>query len=219
MQVVERIEKAALEVFAEAEEERPEGAPPLYEHSLILIGFGLGGTGSHVGQVRIQLLEGEKRDMTTFELTRRWRKKLGTVPEAESIQFRSSLHRGGTPIEVHLSIDDYDQLLLAAEELKDVLRRIPGVFEIDDSFLPGKQEFQMKLKPAASNLGLTLDDLARQVRHAFYGAEALRFQRDKDEVKVKVRYPEAERRSLSSVEDMYIRAPDGSEVPLSLIHI
>ncbi len=217
LQVVDRIEKAALEVFAEVDAERPEGAPSLYEHSLILIGHGADSTGSHVGQVRIQLLEGEKRDITTFELTRRWRKKLGDVPEAESILFRSSLHRGGNPIEVHLSIDDYDQLLLAADELKDVLRRIPGVFEIDDSFLPGKQEFQMKLKPAASNLGLTLDDLARQVRHAFYGAEALRFQRDKDEVKVKVRYPEAERRSLGSVEDMYIRAPDGSEVPFSLV--
>jgi len=217
LKVVERVEKAALEVFAEADAERPEGAPSLYEHSLLLIGRGSDTTGSHVGQVRIQLLEGEKRDITTFELTRRWRKKLGAVPEAESILFRSSIHRSGNPIEVHLSLDDYDQLLQAAEDLKDVLRRIPGVFEIDDSFQPGKQEFQMKLKPAASSLGLTLEDLARQVRHAFYGAEALRFQRDKDEVKVKVRYPEAERRSLSNVEDMYIRAPDGSEVPFSLV--
>ncbi len=215
--VVERVERAALDVFAEADAERPDGAPSLYEHSLILIGRGADATGSHVGQVRIQLLEGEKRDITTFELTRRWREKLGAVPEAESILFRSSIHRSGNPIEVHLSLDDYDQLLMAAEDLKDVLRRIPGVFEIDDSFQPGKQEFQMKLKPAASSLGLTLDDLARQVRHAFYGAEALRFQRDKDEVKVKVRYPEAERRSLSNVEDMYIRAPDGSEVPFNLV--
>ena len=217
LQVVERIEKAALAVFDEVDAERPAGVPRIYDHSFILIGRGSGETGSHTGQVRIQLLEGEQRDISTFELTRRWREKLGTVPEAESILFRSSLHRGGNPVEVHLSIDDYDQLLLAAEDLKDVLRRIPGVFEIDDSFLPGKQEFQMKLKPAASNLGLTLDDLARQVRHAFYGAEALRFQRDKDEIKVKVRYPKSERRSLGNLEDMYIRAPDGSEVPFNLV--
>ena len=90
---------------------------------------------------------------------------------------------------------------------------IPGVFDIEDSFQQGKKEMQLKLKPAAASLGLTLNDLARQVRHAFYGAEALRIQRDKDEVKVKVRYPEAERRALGNVEDMYIRTPDGSAVP------
>jgi multidrug efflux pump subunit AcrB len=217
LQVIDRIEKAALEVFAEVDAERPSDAPPIYDHSFIMIGRGFSETGSHVGQVRIQLLEGEKRDISTFELTRRWRKKLGTVPEAEAMLFRSSIHRGGNPVEVHLSIDDNEQLLLAAEDLKNVLRQIPGVFEIDDSFLPGKQEFQMKLKPAASSLGLTLEDLARQVRHAFYGAEALRFQRDKEEIKVKVRYPKSERRSLGNLEDMYIRTPDGSEVPFNLV--
>jgi multidrug efflux pump subunit AcrB len=76
---------------------------------------------------------------------------------------------------------------------------------------------QLKLKPAARSLGLTLSDLAQQVRHAFYGAEALRFQRDKDEVKVLVRYPGSERKSLSYVEDMRIRALDGSEVPFNQV--
>jgi multidrug efflux pump subunit AcrB len=74
---------------------------------------------------------------------------------------------------------------------------------------------QLKLRPAARSLGLTLDDLAQQVRHAFYGAEALRFQRDQDEVKVLVLYPESERKSLGDVEEMRIRSPDGSEVPFS----
>ncbi len=66
------------------------------------------------------------------------------------------------------------------------LQRYPGVFDVSDSFLPGKKEIQLKLKPSARSLGLTLDDLARQVRHAFYGAEALRLQRGKDELKVMV---------------------------------
>ena len=83
----------------------------------------------------------------------------------------------------------------------------------ETAFCRGKQEMQIKLRPLASTLGLTLSDLARQVRHAFYGAEALRMQRDKDEVKVLVRYPGSERKSLANAEEMRIRTSTGYEVP------
>nr|MDJ0810791.1 efflux RND transporter permease subunit [Desulfobacterales bacterium] len=211
--VVNRLERDARAVVKELESGQSAIAPPLIEHVMIQIGRHSGSTGSHLGTIRIQLVDGEQRDVSTFDITRAWRQRIGTVPEADAVTFRSSLHRAGNPIEVHLALDDNAQLVQAAKELKDVISRIPGVFDIEDSFRQGKQEMQLKLKPAAANLGLTLDDLARQVRHAFYGAEALRIQRDKDEVKVKVRYPDAERRALGNVEDMYIRAPDGSEVP------
>jgi multidrug efflux pump subunit AcrB len=105
----------------------------------------------------------------------------------------------------------------AADALKMELEGYPGVFDISDSFLPGKDEMQLKLKPAARSLGLTLNDLAQQVRHAFYGAEALRLQRDQDEVKVLVRYPEFERKSLGHIERMRIRTADGSEVPFNQV--
>ena len=105
----------------------------------------------------------------------------------------------------------------AADALKLELQRYPGVFDISDSFLPGKQEMQLRLKPAARSLGLTLEDLARQVRHAFYGAKALSLQRGKDEIDIMVRYPEAERRSLGSIEKMRIRSPAGIEVPFSMV--
>jgi multidrug efflux pump subunit AcrB len=114
-------------------------------------------------------------------------------------------------------LDNHDRLLAAADELKDELKGYPGVFDVADSFLPGKEEMQIKLKPAARSLGLTLNDLAQQVRHAFYGAEALRLQRGQDEVKVLVRYPVSERKSLSRVEEMRIRAADGTEVPFGQV--
>jgi multidrug efflux pump subunit AcrB len=218
-QVVAYLEQTALEVLDEAGRNRPKDAPPLLEYSFSTIGAQLGRhgrpgeSGAHLAQVWIQLLDGEIRDISSMKLNNLWRRRVGTIPDAESISFKSELHSAGNPVEVHLSLDDHDLLLTAAEDLKTELKRYPGVFDIGDSFLPGKEEMQLKLKPAASSLGLTLRDLARQVRHALYGAEALRFQRDKDEVKVLVRYPENQRKSLGHVEEMRIRTPDGFEVP------
>jgi multidrug efflux pump subunit AcrB len=220
--VVAYVEEAARDLLSELDKDRPDGAPALLEYSLSLIGRHSGrggaiGTGGHLGQVWINLLDTEEREFSTSELTRKWRKKIGVIPDAESISFRSEIHSAGNPIEVHLSSDDHEQLLAAADTLKNELKGFPGVFDIGDSFLPGKKELQLKLKPAARSLGLTLNDLARQVRHAFYGAEALRLQRDKSEVKVLVRYPDAERRSVGFIEEMRIRSPEGMEVPFSQV--
>ncbi|MCG6878150.1 MAG: efflux RND transporter permease subunit [Deltaproteobacteria bacterium] len=220
--VVKRLEETARETIAETEKQRPDGGEPLLEYMISLVGLHTGGhgpnagtgqSGSHLAQVFVQLLEGEKRDVSAVDLIKLWRKKVGVIPDAESIVFQSDLFSAGNPVEVHLSLDDHEQLLAATDDLKRELDKYPGVFDVSDSFLPGKEEMQLKLKPAAKSLGLTLSDLAQQVRAAFYGAEALRLQRDQDEVKVLVRYPEEERRSLGFVEEMRIRSPDGQEVP------
>ncbi|MDX2502452.1 MAG: efflux RND transporter permease subunit, partial [Deltaproteobacteria bacterium] len=220
--VIDRIEQAALEAVAEADRQRPSEAPSLMEYSLMLVGVHSGrgasrGSGGHLAQIWINLVNSEDREISTAALAREWRKKVGSIPDAESITFRSEIHGAGNPVEIHLSMDDTDQLIAAAEELKMELGRYPGVFDISDSFLPGKKEMQLKLKPAARTLGLTLDDLARQVRHAFYGAEALRMQRGKDELKVMVRYPASDRKSLGFVEDMRIRTPAGDQVPFNQV--
>ena len=216
------MEQAALEAISEAEQKRSKSAEPLLEYSMLQVGRHSGrgatqGTGGHLAQAWINLIDSEDRDISTNALTRRWRKKVGVIPDAETITYRSEIHSAGNPIEVHLSSDDQDQLLAATEDLKTELGAYPGVFDIGDSFLPGKKEMQLKLKPAARSLGLTLEDLARQVRNAFYGAEALRLQRGKDEIKVMIRYPDAERRSLGFVEDMRIRTAEGAEVPFSQV--
>jgi len=221
-EVIDKIEQAALEAVKEADSRRLEGAPSLMEYSLMLIGAHSGrgatrGSGGHLAQIWVNLVESEVREISTAALTREWRKKVGNIPDAESITFRSEIHGAGNPVEIHLSLDDNDQLVAAAEDLKLELQGYPGVFDISDSFLPGKKEMQLKLKPAARSLGLTLDDLARQVRHAFYGAEALRLQRGRDELKVMVRYPEKDRLSIGNVEDMRIRTPSGDEVPFGQV--
>jgi multidrug efflux pump subunit AcrB len=225
-EIVTHLERSAREALAEVDKRRPKDAPRLFEHSRALIGRHSGGrgpmaagpqVGSHLAQVTVHLLEGEQRHVSATKLAALWRRKVGVIPDAESITFQSALFTAGNPVEVHLSLDDHHQLLAAADELKEELKGYPGVFDVGDSFLPGKPEMQLKLKPTARSLGLTLNDLAQQVRHAFYGAEALRMQRDQDEVKVMVLYPESERKSLGHVEEMRIRSPDGSEVPFSQV--
>ncbi|MBN2398502.1 MAG: efflux RND transporter permease subunit, partial [Deltaproteobacteria bacterium] len=214
--------ETARTTLADADREHP-GQDPLFEHSFALIGAqmdergGLGDTGGHLAHIWIQVLEGEKRKTSTARLAALWRQNAGTIPGIESITFKSVLQSAGKSVEVHLALDEQAMLLAAAEELKGELKSYPGVYDISDSFLPGKQEMQLSLKPTARSLGLTLNDIATQVRHAFYGAEALRMQRGQDEVKVLVRYPEQERTSPGNVEEMRIRTADGSAVPLSLL--
>ena len=221
-EVARQVEESAQKAMAEKDNERPKDAPPLLQHTVTAIGVQAGGhgpnatgpqIGSHLAQVHLQLLESEDRDVSANALAKLWRERVGKIADVESMTFQSELFSAGNPIEVHLSLEDHNKLVDAADELKKELSHYPGVFDVADSFLPGKREMQLKLKPAARSLGLTLNDLARQVRHAFYGAEALRLQRGQDEVKVMVRYPDANRKSLGTVEAMRIRTPEGNEVP------
>ena len=103
----------------------------------------------------------------------------------------------------------------AGEQIKTRLTDYPGVFDISDSFRAGKREIRLELDPRAESLGLNLEALGRQVRQGFYGAEAQRIQRGRDDVRVMVRYPLEERETLASLEDMRIRTPSGAEVPFS----
>ncbi len=102
----------------------------------------------------------------------------------------------------------------ASERIRTALAEYQGASDIEDTYSKGKQEIKLKLKPAARTLGITETDLARQVRSAFYGAEALRLQRGRNELKVMVRYPEDERRRLWNFETMRIRTAGGNEIPL-----
>ena len=171
---------------------------------------------SHLGEINIELAPAEERAITASELTRRWREISGPVPDAVELVFVSSLFSTGEAINFQLAGPDLDQLRQAAEDLKQELAQYPGVEDITDSFRAGKQEVKLEVTPEAESLGISLSDLARQVRQAFYGEEAQRIQRGRDEVKVMVRYPESERQSLASLERMRIRTPSGDEVPFSV---
>ncbi|MGA1871202.1 MAG: efflux RND transporter permease subunit [bacterium] len=122
----------------------------------------------------------------------------------------------GAPISIQLASANKDALRHAAEKLKEKITDYSGVYDVTDSFRQGKQEVKLSITPEAESLGLALADLGRQVRQAFYGEEAQRIQRGRDEVKVMVRYPADERRSLTNLETKRIRLSSGVEVPFSV---
>ncbi len=173
-------------------------------------------TGAHLGEVMIELTPSERREISSPEIARRWRELTGPIPDALELTVTASLFSAGAPIHIQLSGPDNRELQEVAKKLKTRLAEYPGVIEIADSFRPGKQEVKLSLTRTAEILGLTLSDLARQVRQAFYGEEAQRVQRGRHDVKVMVRYPAHERRSLGNLEEMRIRTPDGGEVPFSV---
>ena len=172
---------------------------------------------ANVGEVTIELAPAETRAYTSEQLGILWREMTTPIPEAVDVNFNTSVMSPGDDVDVQLAGPDVERLRRAAEAVKARLAEYAGVYEISDSFRAGKQEMQLGIKPAAETLGLTLQDLGRQVRQAFYGEEAQRIQRGRDDIRVMVRYPRGDRRSLGDLENMRIRTPNGGEVPFSQV--
>ena len=172
--------------------------------------------GGHVGQVWLELASSETREnVSTHKILGKWRDLIGEIPGVDRFTF-ATLEGGpaGNPIEIQLSGDDFGLLKQAAAELKAEIATYPGTFDISDNFKPGKQEKKIRVREGSRSLGITMRDLARQIRQAFYGEEALRIQRNRDDVKVMVRYANPERTSLAGIEEMRIRTTAGQEIPI-----
>lgn len=175
-----------------------------------------GSSGAHLGEVAVYLVDSGLRNVDSASFAKKWRENVGEIAGAEELDYQSNVMNFGAPIGLQLAHTDFDALKRAADRLKERLKQYPGLYDIADSFETGKRELQLAIRPDARSLGLTTTDLARQVRGAFYGAEALRLQRGRNEVKVMVRYPKKERRSLANVDSLRIRTPKGGEVPFAL---
>ncbi len=219
---VARVNAALAEVRRELEARQRKGDPEIVQHVLSMVGAHRGTSPTdrpgdlgqpHLGQVTVELSPSEQRVVGAKEIANRWRELTGTIPGAEELTYTGERRSFGDPIAIELRGEEIDDLKAAAGELAEALARYPGVSDIRDSHRDGKQELQIEIRPEAETLGLSVQDVGRQVRQAFYGAEVQRIQRGPDEVKVMVRYPADERRSLRDVETLRIRLPDGRAVP------
>jgi len=175
-----------------------------------------GTSGGHVTRIRMFLTDPDVRPLPTGEVVKLWRQKTGNIPGLEVLSFRSDIGGpgSGAALTVELSHRNLDILKTAGEELADALSYFPNVKDVYDGFAVGKLQLDFTIRPEGRALGLTAREVARQVRNSFYGAEALRQQRGRNEVTVRARLPESERISEYHLEQLMIRTPSGVDVPL-----
>lgn len=208
--LIERMEKAVQQVDSDLTEKN--NGEPIAQH---VLAWTSGDTG---GGMLVELTKGETREVDSWAFERAWRDAVGEVAGVKELRFMSSAGIGGDAgLSFRLMGSNYNNLELASKELEDKLAEYDGVFDIRTSYSSGSQEIELSLKPGAESLGITLVDLGRQVRQAFYGEEAQRIQRGKDEIRVMVRYPKEERKSIANLENMRIRAPSGEWVPFTSV--
>jgi multidrug efflux pump subunit AcrB len=208
------------------EQDKGEDGEPIVRHVYSLLGqhgrqSGGSSKGSHLCQVIVELspTECRGRSFTSEQIIQMWRKNTGPIPDAVSHKFGSFRGGpGGAAFEIRLMGPSTDFLKEPAKHLGDRLGEFTGVSDISDDAIPGNMEMKIvRLKPGAENLGITLEMLSAQLRDAFYGNESVKIQRGRDEIKVMVRYPASQRRSLGDVENMRVRTAAGDEVPFGVV--
>ncbi|MBT5916546.1 MAG: efflux RND transporter permease subunit, partial [Opitutae bacterium] len=175
-------------------------------------------SGSNIGEVSVELIKSEDRTRSAPQISALWRERIGPLPGVKQIYFGDVAAGGSkTALDIEISGQDLETMKKAAHQLKEHFKKYQGLFDISDSYSGGKRELKLKLNSAGRALGLTESDLGRQVRQAYYGEEIQRLQRDREELKVMLRYPLQDRKSLSALESLRIRTPEGIEVPLEEI--
>ena len=161
----------------------------------------------------------ELREISVEEVRRRWYEELGPLPEVEEFAIHATINSRDKAISMRLSLGGSDdaKMTAALEDVKAKLALYPGVFEVKDSLTAARTEIELDLKDHAETLGLTLQNIARQVRQGFYGEEAQRIPRGHEDVRVMVRYPKEERESIDLLGEMRIRGADNREIPLEAV--
>jgi len=165
----------------------------------------------------VTIIDGDRRKQSTKDIAELFRAKIGEIPDAEEVTVGYTINDGGPDFSFGIEADDLDELRIATVDVQNYLRSLPGLYDVRNSLQSETPELQITLKPGAERFGLTLSDVTRQVRQAFYGEEAQRLPREGEDVRVMIRYPALARQSLTSIETMRIRTADGREVPLTAV--
>ena len=209
--ILTTIEDAAYAVDETYRQEHPN-QDGLVKHVLFYAGSDTQGT------FIVSLVPTENRLISSLEFERLWRQQVGDLPNVRKQRYYASTNAGGgAKINFQLSSADSEQLLMASTELQNQLAQYNGVYDVYNSQGAGGKEIQISLKPYASQLGITLADVGRQVRQAFFGEEVQRIQRGVDRVKVMVRYPLEQRGSVDSLENLLIRTKTGEAIRIGQV--
>ncbi len=165
------------------------------------------------------LVPSENRKVSVETVTNRLRELIGPMPEAQRYSLAFTFDGETYDIELNMNIlaNDRDSQQAAVDEVTRVLSAYPGVINVRSDLETERVEVELNIKPYAETLGITLGDIARQVRQSFYGEEIQRIPRAKEDVRVMLRYPASERSKLDTLSNMWVRAQDGTEIPLEAV--
>lgn len=208
---MDKLESAILGINDEFHLEYPDEEDPVNH-------VGAFRRSDNTGIIFAEISKNEDRRLQGTDITKMWRERTGDIAGVKDLTFSGGNNfGGGPPLSFNLIGDNLESLQSAGNELQEKLQEYEGVFDITNSLESGGEEIRLTIKPEAEALGLTLTSLGRQVRQAFYGEEAQRIQRGRDELKVMIRYPLEDRRSIADLENMRIRTPAGDEVPFQSV--
>lgn len=208
------IERISWQVNEEFRKEREDSASVILGIKREIGSNSLGESGGHAGRITLQLLDAENRDMQSYLIGNRIRDAVGPLPQVQNITYGGAGHFG-KPISVSLRGNDFEQLDKARDLLVARMKEFSTLKDVTDSDQEGRREIDIKLKPRAHALGLTLQDVAGQVRQGYFGQEIQRIQRGRDEIRVWVRYRREDRLALGQIDQMRILAPSGNVYPFS----
>ena len=162
----------------------------------------------------VKLAPPEIRDLSAKEAATRLRELVGEVPDADNVEVSYAMGGRGPALSYVLRHRDMDVLRAASNDLQAKLYSYDGTYHVRDNLRGETDELHIKLLPGAEKLGLTLSEVSRQVRQAYYGEEVQRLPRENGDVRVMVKYPREQRRNLESLNNFRIRTSDGRELPL-----
>ncbi len=183
-------------------------------------GFGNDSVSSHIGEVTLQLCPASERDYSSAQIINAWREEIGMVPGVVELSFKEETGSGGNAIDIEIAGDSLEELEKAANYLTNELAKMEGVKDINTDRRPGKYEIvydQDSITELGKARGFTLRSISTQIRAIFAGIEVQRIQRGRDEVKVLVRYPEEDRKSLLTLNDIKLTAPNGDQIPINQV--
>ncbi len=203
----QKIEQAAQQVNDNAEQLFGSAKAPIKS----IYAFN---TSDQKSKTYIQLAVDPDRNYSSQDVVNAWRNYIGPIAGSKSLEIYALGPGAGVDIQVEMSSGNYEELALAATDLKNKIAEYQGVYDLKTNYDDGTLEYVFALNQEGQALGLNQADVARQIRYALFGFEAQRIQRGKDEVRVKVRYPEIERDELSDLQQIRIKTPQGNSIPL-----
>jgi multidrug efflux pump subunit AcrB len=180
---------------------------------------GGGATKTSELEISVDLVDSEHRSVISGDLITAWKKAVGPIAGALKTTFASRQGGpGGSPVAVRVKGENYESILSAANILKEKIATYPGIFDEKIDYEPGKREFVITMKQSAYHHDLNLADISKQIKGGFYGEKALEVQSGRDDIDVRIRYPEkAGRNSIEYFKSLYIKTPKGKRIPLTSV--